>query len=138
MINVNEMSQSFYTAFMLTEALCKPKYFCHLSKWPTIMVITLYIHEYFYSKYNTCSKKIWVASFESIHIFSASRSWLSITFITLYQILYTNSCELSKCLCVKGKRLVICPVLNLYHTKHLVAKQRKRDILKGSWSFNVS
>ena len=29
-------------------------------------------------------------------------------FITLYQILYTNSCELSKCLCVKGKRLIIC------------------------------
>ena len=68
MINVNEMSQSFYTAFMLTEALCKPKYFCHLSKWPTIMVITLYIHEYFYSKYNTCIKKIWVASFDVYYI----------------------------------------------------------------------
>ena len=29
MINVNEMSQSFYTVFMLMEALCKQKCFCH-------------------------------------------------------------------------------------------------------------
>ena len=50
---------------------------------------------------------------------------LLLTFITLYQILYTNSCDLSKCLCIKGKCLVICPVLNLYHIQHLVAKQQK-------------
>ena len=47
MNNVNETAQSFYTPFMLMEALCKPKCFCLLSKRPIIILINLYIHEYY-------------------------------------------------------------------------------------------
>ena len=42
MINVNEMSKSFYSSFMMIEALCKPKCFYHLSKWPIIILTNLY------------------------------------------------------------------------------------------------
>ena len=112
MINVNEMSQSFYTAFMLMEALYKPKCFCLLSKWRIIIPINLYIFHiiawrvYFVHSYSS-------NSFFYIHSLSYSICTL---FRNVIEALYGNTFY---------QYLSLSKLLLNFTNNHVFSKHRK-------------